>query len=55
MYVVGEVKNVIFFLGDGMGLIIVIVMCIYKVGEVGKFMMELFKCMVCIKMYFNDV
>lgn len=33
--VVGQVKNVIFFFGDGMGLMIVIVSWIYKVGELG--------------------
>lgn len=47
-------KSVIFFLGDGMGLIIVMVSCIYVVGENGKLVMDCMKYVVWIKIYFED-
>ena len=36
----GEAKNVIFFLGDGMGPVTVTASRIYKYGEAGKLTME---------------
>ena len=50
----GEAKNVIFFLGDGMGPTIVTATRIYKVGESGKLTMETLKRTARIKTYSND-
>ncbi|NMV40903.1 alkaline phosphatase [Ralstonia insidiosa] len=50
----GEAKNVIFFLGDGMGPTTVTATRIYKVGESGKLTMETLKRTARIKTYSND-
>ena len=50
----GEAKNVIFFLGDGMGPTTVTATRIYKVGEAGKLTMETLKRTARIKTYSND-
>ena len=50
----GEAKNVIFFLGDGMGPTTVTATRIYKVGEAGKLTMESLKRTARIKTYSND-
>jgi len=50
----GEAKNVIFFLGDGMGPTTVTASRIYKYGETGKLNMESLKRTARIKTYSND-
>ncbi|EFP66640.1 Alkaline phosphatase precursor [Ralstonia pickettii] len=50
----GEAKNVIFFLGDGMGPTTVTATRIYKVGEAGRLTMESLKRTARIKTYSND-
>ncbi|AJW43782.1 MULTISPECIES: alkaline phosphatase [Ralstonia] len=50
----GEAKNVIFFLGDGMGPTTVTATRIYKVGEAGRLTMETLKRTARIKTYSND-
>jgi len=50
----GEAKNVIFFLGDGMGPTTVTATRIYKVGESGRLTMETLKRTARIKTYSND-
>ncbi|WP_296226700.1 alkaline phosphatase [Ralstonia sp. UBA689] len=50
----GEAKNVIFFLGDGMGPTTVTATRIYKVGEGGRLTMESLKRTARIKTYSND-
>uniref|UniRef100_UPI003F82A968 alkaline phosphatase n=1 Tax=Cupriavidus ulmosensis TaxID=3065913 RepID=UPI003F82A968 len=50
----GEARNVIFFLGDGMGPTTVTASRIYKYGESGKLNMESLKRTARIKTYSND-
>ncbi|WP_042879096.1 alkaline phosphatase [Cupriavidus necator] len=50
----GEAKNVIFFLGDGMGPTTVTASRIYKYGETGKLNMESLKRTARVKTYSND-
>ncbi len=50
----GEAKNVIFFLGDGMGPVTVTASRIYKYGEAGKLNMEQLTRSARIKTYSND-
>ncbi len=50
----GEAKNVIFFLGDGMGPTTVTAARIYKYGETGKLNMESLKRTARIKTFSND-
>lgn len=50
----GEAKNVIFFLGDGMGPTTVTATRIYKAGETGQLTMESLKRTARIKTYSND-
>ncbi|MDF3838614.1 alkaline phosphatase [Cupriavidus basilensis] len=50
----GEARNVIFFLGDGMGPTTVTASRIYKYGETGKLTMESLKRTARIKTYSND-
>lgn len=50
----GEARNVIFFLGDGMGPTTVTAARIYKYGESGKLNMEALKRTARIKTYSND-
>jgi alkaline phosphatase len=50
----GEAKNVIFFLGDGMGPATVTASRIYKYGESGKLTMESLKRTARIKTFSND-
>lgn len=50
----GEAKNVIFFLGDGMGPAVVTAARIYKYGESGKLTMESFERTARIKTFSND-
>ncbi|AOY98471.1 alkaline phosphatase [Cupriavidus sp. USMAHM13] len=50
----GEAKNVIFFLGDGMGPTTVTASRIYKYGETGRLNMESLKRTARIKTFSND-
>lgn len=50
----GEAKNVIFFLGDGMGPVTVTASRIYKYGEAGKLTMETLGRTARIKTYSKD-
>ncbi len=50
----GEARNVIFFLGDGMGPTTVTAARIYKAGEAGQLTMESLKRTARIKTYSND-
>ena len=50
----GEAKNIIFFLGDGMGPATVTATRLYKVGEAGKLNMETLPRVARIKTYSND-
>lgn len=50
----GEAKNVIFFLGDGMGPVTVTASRIYKYGEAGKLNMEQLGRSARIRTYSND-
>ncbi len=50
----GEAKNVIFFLGDGMGPTTVTASRIYKYGESGKLTLESLRRTARIKTYSND-
>ena len=50
----GEAKNVIFFLGDGMGPVTVTASRIFKYGEAGKLNMEQLPRSARIKTYSND-
>ena len=51
---VGEAKNVIFFLGDGMGPVTVTASRIYKYGEAGKLTMETLPRTARVKTYSLD-
>lgn len=53
-YAAGEAKNVIFFLGDGMGPVTVTATRLYKVGEDGKLSMETLPYSARIKTFSND-
>jgi alkaline phosphatase len=50
----GEAKNVIFFLGDGMGPTTVTAARIYRTGEGGKLYMERLERTALVKTYSND-
>ena len=50
----GEAKNVIFFLGDGMGPVTVTASRIYKYGEAGKLTMETLGRTARVKTYSLD-
>ncbi|WP_296651236.1 alkaline phosphatase [Paraburkholderia sp.] len=50
----GQAKNVIFFLGDGMGPTVVTASRIYKVGEAGQLTMETLKRTARVKTFSND-
>ena len=50
----GEAKNVIFFLGDGLGPTVVTAARIYKYGEAGKLTLESFDRTARIKTFSND-
>ncbi|MFC5427371.1 alkaline phosphatase [Paraburkholderia denitrificans] len=50
----GQAKNVIFFLGDGMGPTVVTASRIYKVGESGQLTMETLKRTARVKTFSND-
>lgn len=49
------VCNVIFFFGDGMGMMMLMVVCIYGVGEDGVLMIDMLLEFVFVKIYLNDV
>ena len=53
-YAAGEAKNVIFFLGDGMGPATVTAARMYKYGEAGALHMETLRRTARIKTYSND-
>lgn len=53
-YAAGEAKNVIFFLGDGMGATTVTAARIYKYGEAGMLNMEKLERTARIKTFSND-
>ncbi|SMC25705.1 alkaline phosphatase [Andreprevotia lacus DSM 23236] len=53
-YAAGEAKNVIFFLGDGMGPATVTAARIYKYGEAGTLSMEKLDRTARVKTYSND-
>jgi alkaline phosphatase len=53
-YAVGEAKNIIFFLGDGMGPTTVTAARIYKYNEEGQLNFEKFERTARIKTYSND-
>jgi alkaline phosphatase len=53
-YAAGEAKNVIFFLGDGMGPTTVTASRIYKYGEAGQLTMETLRRTARIKTFSND-
>lgn len=53
-YADGEAKNVIFFLGDGMGPVTVTASRIYKYGEAGKLTMETLSRTARVKTYSLD-
>lgn len=55
LFIIMFVKNVVFFLGDGMGMIIMIVVCIYKVGEDGELIMDMLLEIGFVCMYLNNV
>ncbi|TAM08052.1 MAG: alkaline phosphatase [Paraburkholderia sp.] len=50
----GQAKNVIFFLGDGMGPTVVTASRIYKVGESGQLTMDTLKHTARVKTFSND-
>lgn len=54
VHAAGEAKNVIFFLGDGMGPVTVTASRIYAYGEAGKLTMETLERAARIKTYSND-
>ena len=54
VYAAGEAKNVIFFLGDGMGPTTVTASRIYAYGEAGKLTMESLRRTARIKTFSND-
>jgi alkaline phosphatase len=53
-YAAGEAKNIIFFLGDGMGPSTVTAARIYKYGEAGSLTMDTLERTARIKTYSND-
>jgi alkaline phosphatase len=53
-YAAGEAKNIIFFLGDGMGPSTVTASRIYKYGEAGSLTMDTLERTARIKTYSND-
>ena len=53
-YAAGEAKNIIFFLGDGMGPTTVTAARIYKYNEAGQLNFEKFERTARIKTYSND-